>query len=390
MKVPMLDLAAQYEQVGAQVEKNVLATLRSMQWVLGPAAKRIEEEIASYTGARHAIGLASGSDALLLALQALDIGPGDEVITTPFSFFATASAITRLGAFARFLDIDPRTFNLSPSEVERFLRAECRIEGDTAIHAGSGRTVRAIQPVHLFGQTADMDPLLDLAREFRLAIVEDAAQAIGARYGTAGRPAGTMGEFGCFSFYPSKNLGGVGDGGMAVTGRDDLADRLRRLRNHGDRGGYDHAEVGINSRLDAIQAAALSAKLPWLDQWSDQRARNARTYDELFAERALADRVTLPVTENGNRHIYNQYTIQIDDRDELLAHLRARDVGCAVYYPTPLHVQPCFAFLGYRTGDFPAAERAAARCLSLPIYPELKYVQQRRVVDEIAAFLGKG
>ena len=390
MKVPMLDLRAQYERIGAEIEKNVLEVLRGGQWVLGPAARKFEEEIQAYTGARHAIGLASGSDALLLGLQALDVGPGDEVVTTPFSFFATASAVTRLGAVPVFLDVDPATFNLSPREVERFLRQGCAREADRTVDRKTGRRVRAIQPVHLFGQTADMDALLALARELGLAVVEDAAQAIGARHGAAGRMAGTMGDVGCFSFYPSKNLGGVGDGGMAVTDGDALAARLVRLRNHGDAGGYDHREVGINSRLDAVQAAALSAKLPWLDEWSRGRARNAAAYDELFAETGLAGRVTTPVTEKGNLHIFNQYTIQVDGRDALLAHLRSREIGCAVYYPTPLHLQPCFAFLGGKRGDLPAAERVAARCLSLPIYPELAYVQQRRVVDEIAAFLGKG
>lgn len=371
MKVPLLDLHAEYESLRAEVLSAVERVLESQQFILGPEVAALEEEVASYTGARYAIGCASGSDALLLALMALDIGAGDEVITTPYSFFATASAITRLGARPVFVDVDPRTFNLSTALVEDAITP----------------ATRAIMPVHLYGQCAEMDALMQLSRRHNLPLVEDAAQAIGAE-DVGGARAGAIGHIGCFSFYPTKNLGGAGDGGMLTTNDAELAERLRTLRAHGAEQRYFHKEVGINSRLDSLQAAILRVKLPRLDSWSEARKANASLYRRLFIDAGLAEEVRLPFEREDARHIYNQFVIRVDRerRDALREHLKQSDIGTEVYYPVPLHLQECFGFLGYGAGDFPESERAAHETLALPIYPQLTAEQQQYVVDSIRGF----
>lgn len=369
MKVPLLDLHAEYESLRAEVLSVVERVLETQQFILGPEVAALEEEVARYTGARYAIGCASGSDALLLALMALDIRAGDEVITTPYSFFATASAITRLGARPVFLDIDPQTFNLNTALVE---------------DAITNRT-RAIMPVHLYGQCAEMDALMRVSRRHNLPIVEDAAQAIGAEDGAR---AGAIGHIGCFSFYPTKNLGGAGDGGMLTTNDEGLAERLRALRAHGAEQRYFHKEVGINSRLDSLQAAILRIKLPRLDSWSEARKANASRYRRLFTDAGLAEEVRLPFERENARHIYNQFVVRVAaaQRDELREHLKQADVGTEVYYPVPLHLQECFSFLGYGAGDFPQSEQAAQETIALPIYPQLTAEQQQHVVESISRF----
>jgi dTDP-4-amino-4,6-dideoxygalactose transaminase len=366
--IPQLDLRAQYEAIGGEIEAAVVAVLRSGQFVLGPAAESFERAVAAYVGVPHAIAVASGSDALLLALMALDVGPGDEVVTTPFSFFATVSAITRLGATPVLADISPRDFLIDPA----------------AVAAAVTSRTRCILPVHLFGQCADMTALDAIARPRRLAIVEDAAQAIGAT--RAGQPAGGIGDLGCFSFYPTKNLGAAGDAGLVTALDPRLAERVRRLRVHGSERRYEHLEVGINSRMDAIQAAVLEVKLGHLERWTEARRRCAAIYDELFAAARLGEVVALPAVAEGARHIFHQYVVRALRRDELRSALAAAGIGTAVYYPIPLHLQPCFADLGYRRGDLPVAERAAEEVLALPMYPELRRDQQVRVVDAIRRF----
>lgn len=371
--VPLIDLVAQYDGIRDEVQSAVQAVFENQAFVLGDTVSDFEEDVARYCDARHAIGCASGTDALLLAMMALEIGPGDEVITTPYSFFATASSIARTGAVPVFVDIDPVTYNLDPE----------------AVNAAVTSRTRAILPVHLFGQCAEMDSLWRTAVRHGLAIIEDAAQAIGATY--KGRHAGVLGTVGCFSFFPTKNLGGAGDGGMITTDDSDLDARLRRLRVHGDIGGYTHLDVGINSRLDALQAAVLSVKLRYLEEWSNARRENAARYADLFDEYGLQRRIGLPASNEAHRHVYNQYTIRVPDglRDDLLARLRQRGIGCAIYYPRPLHVQDCFASLGYRPGAFPEAERAADETIALPIFPELGADRQRRVVQTLAEVLAE-
>jgi dTDP-4-amino-4,6-dideoxygalactose transaminase len=371
--VPLIDLVAQYEAIADELREAVERVFATQRFVLGDEVANFEEDVARYCDADYALGCASGTDALLLALMALDIGPGDEVITSPYSFFATVSSIVRTGATPVFADIDPHTFNLDPAAVEAAI---------------SPRT-RAIMPVHLFGQCADMQPLWRLSVRHNLAIVEDAAQAIGATY--AGRKAGVLGTLGCFSFFPTKNLGGAGDGGLITSDEADLIARLRRLRVHGDAGQYQHVEVGINSRLDALQAAVLAVKLQHLPEWTRARQENAARYADLIAAYGLSERLELPVASSECEHVYNQFVVRVRDgqRDAVLTGLRAREVGCAVYYPTPLHLQPCFANLGYRAGDMPAAERSSAETLALPIFPELGAARQESVVRAIAETLGE-
>jgi dTDP-4-amino-4,6-dideoxygalactose transaminase len=370
MRVPLLDLHAEYESLRAEVIPAVERVLESQQFILGPEVAALEEEVARYTGARYAIGCASGSDALLLALMAFDVKAGDEVITTPYSFFATASAATRLGARPVFVDIDPQTFNINTALIEDAITP----------------ATRAIMPVHLYGQCAEMEALMEISRRYNLPLIEDAAQAIGAE--TEGERAGAIGHVGCFSFYPTKNLGAVGDGGMLTTNDEKLAERLRILRAHGAECRYFHKEVGINSRLDSLQAAILRVKLPRLDGWSEARKENAARYRKLFTDAGLAEEVRLPFERPGVRHIYNQFIISVDGerRDALREHLKQADVGTEVYYPVPLHLQECFSFLGYRAGDFPEAEKAARQTLALPIYPQLSHEQQQHVVDSIQRF----
>lgn len=365
MHVPLLDLKAQYASLRADMRDAVNAVLESQYFIGGTAVSELEEQVSAYCDARHGIGVSSGTDALLCALMALDIKPGDEVITTPYTFFATAGSIWRAGAKPVFVDICPATFNLDPGRIETAL---------------TERT-RAILPVHLFGQMADMDPIMAIAERHGLAVVEDACQAIGATY--KGRCAGSIGRAGCFSFFPSKNLGGLGDGGMIVTQDSAFADRLRSLRNHGGTHTYYHKWVGGNFRLDAIQAAGLLVKLKHLDDWSEQRRRNAASYDRRFVH---CPQVTTPTIAPHNMAIFNQYVIRVPRRDQLRAFLTERDVGSNVYYPLSLHLQECFADLGYRHGDFPESERASAETLALPIYPELSDEQITYVADCIIEF----
>ncbi|HEV2763092.1 MAG TPA: DegT/DnrJ/EryC1/StrS family aminotransferase [Pyrinomonadaceae bacterium] len=370
MRVPLLDLRAQHETLREELREAVERVLESQAFVLGPDVRALEEEVAAYSQAKHAVGCASGSDALLLALLALGVRAGDEVVTTPYSFFATAGSVARLGAVPRFVDIEPLTYNLDVSKLE---------------DAFNERT-RAVMPVHLYGQCAQMDALLEVARRRNVPVVEDAAQAVGAE--DKGRRAGSLGDVGCFSFYPTKNLGGAGDGGMMTTQDDDLAERLRVLRVHGGETKYHHKVVGINSRLDTLQAAILRVKLPRLDGWSEGRAANAGRYRELFADAGLLEEVGLPHESAGVRHIYNQFVIRVPAgrRDALAEHLKSRNVGTEVYYPVPLHMQECFRYLGHREGDFPEAERAARETLALPVYPELTAEQQAYVVECVGEF----
>src|SRR5687768_17192948 len=369
MNVPLLDLQAQYASLKDELRPAIERVLESQRFVLGDEVRRLESSIAEYCHTKHAVGCASGSDALLLALMALDIAAGDEVVTTPFSFFATGSCIARLGARPVFVDIDPRTYNLDVSQVA---------------DAITSRT-KAIMPVHIYGQCADMDALLALGERHGLPIIEDAAQAIGAT--DRGRPAGSMGAIGCFSFYPTKNLGGAGDGGIVTTNDEQLAQRLKRLRAHGGITEYQHTEVGINSRLDELQAAVLNVKLSRLDSWSDERVQKAALYTQLLSEADLSFEVVTPFVRPGCRHIFHQYVVRVPrHRDALMDHLRERGVGTKVYYPIPLHRQECFSYLGYKEGAFPEAERAAAETFALPAYPELSEAQQVYVVDSIKSF----
>lgn len=379
MPVPLLDLRAQYAAIRDEVRAAVDAVFESQRFVLGPEVEALEAELAAYSGAAHAVAVSSGTDALLLALMALDVGPGDEVVTTPFSFFATASAIHRVGATPIFADIDPATYNVDPEALEATVRDRL----------GRGGRVRALLPVHLFGLPADMAPIEALAARHGLAVVEDAAQAVGAEYvgpGGRRRRAGAMGAVGCLSFFPSKNLGGAGDGGLCLTGDERLAERLRALRVHGSRVRYVHEEVGINGRLDALQAAVLRVKLRHLERWHEARRRNAARYRRLFREAGLAapdGPVVLPVEGEPHRHVYNQFVVRVPRRDEVVTRLRQAGIGCEVYYPVPLHRQPCFAHLGYPEGAFPESERAAREVLALPIYPELTEDQQVEVVNAV-------
>jgi dTDP-4-amino-4,6-dideoxygalactose transaminase len=370
MKVPLLDLQAQYETIRGEVRSALDRVFDSQHFVLGSEVQALEEEIARYSQTKFAIGCASGSDALLLALMSCAVGSGDEVITSPFSFFATASSITRLGARPVFVDIDERTFNLDPA----------------LVGAAFTEHTKAIVPVHIYGQCAEMDPLIELSQPRGVPIIEDAAQAIGAE--DRGRRAGSMGTIGCLSFYPSKNLGGAGDGGMLVTSDLDHARRLHMLRVHGEDSKYHHKVVGINSRLDALQAAVLRAKLPHLDEWTTARQRKAQQYELMFVDAGLAEQIAAPFVRRNTRHIFHQFVIRVRDgrRDALREHLRACGVGTDVYYPVPLHLQECFAFLGYQEGDFPIAEAAAKETLALPVYPELTDEQQDYVVGSIAKF----
>jgi dTDP-4-amino-4,6-dideoxygalactose transaminase len=370
MKVPLLDLQAQYATIRDEVRAAIDRVFESQQFVLSPEVQALEEEIARYSQTKFAVGCASGSDALLLALMSCGVGDGDEVITTPFSFFATASAITRLGARPVFVDVDERTYNIDPKLVAAAL---------------TERT-KAIVPVHLYGQCAEMDPLTELGQSRSIPIIEDAAQAIGGE--DRRRRAGSMGTIGCFSFYPSKNLGGAGDGGMLVTNDLEHGRRLQMLRVHGEEQKYHHRVVGLNSRLDALQAAVLRVKLPHLDAWTAARQRNAQQYELMFGDAGLSERVDLPLVRAGARHIFHQFVIRARDgrRDGLREHLRARGVGTDVYYPVPLHLQECFAYLGYQKGDFPIAEAAAQETLALPVYPELTTEQQDYVVSAVKDF----
>jgi dTDP-4-amino-4,6-dideoxygalactose transaminase len=370
MKVPLLDLQAQYAGLREELSAAAMRVMDSQQFILGPDVLALEQEVAAYTGAKHAISCASGSDALLLALMALDVKADDEVVTTPFSFFATAAAIARVGARPVFVDINPLDYNIEVSKIE----------------AAITERTRAIMPVHLYGQCAGMSALMEVSERYNIPVIEDAAQAIGAEDGE--RQAGTMGAIGCFSFYPSKNLGGAGDGGIMTAEDDAIAKRLRLLRVHGSATKYYHSLIGINSRLDSLQAAILRVKLPHLDSWSEARASNAERYNHLFEDAGLTEEIGLPAVRSNARHIFNQYIIRAGERrDALVEHLKQNEIGTDIYYPVPLHLQECFRYLGYKEGDFPEAERAARETIALPIYPELTFEQQSYVVETIREFM---
>jgi len=372
--VPLLDLKAQFVPLREEINRAVNEIVEAQAFILGQPVQLLEEEVARFVGSTQAVGCASGTDALILALAALGVGPGDEVLTSPFSFFSSASCAYKVGARPAFADIDPRTFNLDPEKVD----------------AAIGPRTRALLPVHLFGQCADMDAFREIGSRRNLPVVEDAAQALSATYrsaaGGAARHAGAVGEAGCYSFFPSKNLGGFGDGGMVVTSDADLAERLRLLRVHGGQQMYHHRWVGWNSRLDALQAAVLRVKLPHVDGWIEERRANADRYRRLFAEAGLEGTVGLPQAVAGRGHTFNQYVVRVPKRDALRAFLAERGIGVAVYYPLPLHLQPCFTYLGYHQGDFPVSEHASREVLALPVFPELTQDEQHEVVNAIAEF----
>ncbi|HMK87296.1 MAG TPA: DegT/DnrJ/EryC1/StrS family aminotransferase [Steroidobacteraceae bacterium] len=385
MQVPLLDLKAQFAQIRSEVMSVIEEICVSQQFILGAQVRALEGEISRYCGVSAGIGVSSGTDALLLALMALKIGAGDEVITSPFTFFATAGTIARTGARPVFCDIDAPTFNLSPAAVQAFLERECEPDAEGLVHRRTGGRIRAIMPVHLYGRAAEMDPLLDMARRHRLRVIEDAAQAIGTEYKSGAR-AGSMGDIGCFSFFPSKNLGAFGDAGLCTTNDPELAETMRVLRVHGGEPKYFHALIGGNFRLDELQAAVLRVKLKYLDSWTEARQRNAAYYTHAFARADLGSRLVTPSLPPAGRHIFNQYVVRVERRDELRRFLADRQIGTEIYYPVPLHLQECFAYLGYGRGDFPHAERAAAETLALPIYPELTRAQLDAVIDSVAEF----
>lgn len=370
MKVPMLDLSEQYQELRTEVIDVLDQVMSSSRFILGDNVKKLEEDVAKYSNVAYGIGCGNGSDAIHIALQAMGVGPGDEVITTPFTFFATGGAIARAGATPVYVDIDPITFNIDPD----------------AIEAAITEKTKAIVPVHLYGQMADMEKISSIAQKHGLFIVEDAAQAIGAKHN--GKSVGELGTAATYSFFPTKNLGAYGDGGMIVTDDGDIAEKCRVIRVHGSKPKYYHHILGYNSRLDELQAAVLNVKFPHLDRWSEVRREKAATYTELLQEK-LGDLVVTPVEKEGNYHVFHQYTIRVEKRDELQNFLKEHGVATMIYYPLPLHVQPVFKDLGYQEGDFPVSEKAANEALSLPMFPELKREQQEYVVAKIAEFFKK-
>jgi dTDP-4-amino-4,6-dideoxygalactose transaminase len=388
MKVPLLDLKAQYASIKPEVDVAVMSVMESQYFILGPEVEKLEKSLASYLGVKHAYGVSSGTDALLIALMALDVTPGDEVIVPTFSFFATAGVVSRMHAVPVFVDIDPVTFNIDPADIERKITAK----------------TKAIIPVHLYGQSAAMNEIMAIAQKHNLAVVEDGAQAIGVQY-KDGKNVGTIGDIGCYSFFPSKNLGCFGDGGLVVTDDDTLAERLHIMRVHGGKPKYYHKIIGGNFRIDALQAAVLSVKLPYLDGWSAKRRENAALYTKLFCEKGLAQEtgrqvfdeknaVLLPQAvyqESGvkNYHIFNQYVIRVENRDAVRAHLSEKGIGNEIYYPVPFHRQECFSYLGANDTAFPHANTAAADTIAVPIYPELTSDQIGYVVDMVAEFVHK-
>src|SRR5436190_8897049 len=392
MRVPLLDLSAQYQALAGPIRQQIDEVLQTQRFILGPKVEQFESALCDYTGAKFAVGVSSGTDALLAVLMALEIGPGDAIITTPYSFFATAACIARVGATPLFVDIDPATFNISAAALRSFIEKNCR-QTDGVLMTRERQAVRVIIPVHLFGLCCDMDAIMEIAREFELLVVEDAAQAIGAGYpqSDAMGSAGTIGDVGCFSFYPSKNLGAAGDAGAIICDNENLATRIRTCRQHGMEPRYYHQFIGGNFRLDEIQAAILAVKLPHLDEWSAARRRVADIYGDEFRRLGLTERVTLPAEPYRprgltNHHIYHQYVVRVPKRDGLREHLTKKEIATAIYYPLALHEQECFRDLGYQGGDFPEAERAARETLALPIYPELSAEQQRYVAESIAEF----
>jgi len=392
MRVPLLDLSEQYAALAPPIRSAIDEVLATQNFILGPKLEAFEQEIARYCGSPHAIGVSSGTDALLAIFMAMGLGPGDAVLTSDYSFFATGGCVARVGATPVFIDIDPVTYNISPAALELYLES-CRKETDGSLRTPKGDRVRAIVPVHLFGLCCEMDAVLEIARHFKVEVVEDAAQAIGAEYPSrsGNAQAGTMGDSGTLSFYPSKNLGAAGDAGMILCRDEALAKRIRVCRQHGMEPRYYHQFIGGNFRLDEIQAAILSVKLPRLDDWSAARRGVAEIYGNEFRRLGLTDRISLPAEpyrDRGltNHHIYHQYVIRTPQRDALREHLTRKEIGTAIYYPLALHEQECFRSLGYHAGDFPESERAARETLALPIYPELSAEQQRYVAESIAEF----
>ena len=378
MAVPLLDLNAHHEPLRQEILAALEKTFRSNAFILGPDVGKLEERVAAYCQAMYGIGVTSGTDALLLALMALGIGTGDEVVTTPYSFFATAGVIVRLGAKPVLVDIDPTTYNIDPAKITSVLTDK----------------TKAIIPVHLYGQCADMTPIMDIAKRHNLSVIEDAAQAIGSEH-RDGRRACSMGTIGCLSFFPSKNLGCLGDGGMAITNDSELAERMRILRVHGSKPKYYHKVIGGNFRLDTIQAAVLNVKLNYLDGWTKRRQENAERYELLFRQSGLVERGKVRLPEAVYRsegvkhyHIYNQFVLRVERRDTLMEHLKQKGIGAEIYYPVPFHLQECFQYLGHKEGDFPESERAANETIAIPIYPELTQAQQTEVVESITAFYG--
>jgi len=371
-----LDLSAQYNSIKKEIDEAIKRVLESAVFIGGKEVEEFEKEVSKFCGIKHAIGVNSGTDALFLSLKALDIGPGDEVITTPFTFIATAGVVANCGAKPVFADINPRTFNIDPSKIEEKITEK----------------TKAILPVHLFGQMADMDEIMGIARKHNLYVIEDAAQAIGAEYGSAGSPqvkkVGIIGDLGCFSFFPSKNLGAYGDGGMIVTNNDKLAEKIRLLKNHGSspKEKYLNLIVGTNSRLDALQAAVLRVKLKYLSKWSKERAEKASYYNEKL--KGVGD-IATPITASDRNHIFHQYTIRTKSRDELQKYLKEKEIPTMIYYPLPLHLQPAFKYLGYKAGDFPESEKVAKEVLSLPIYPEIPQETQDLITETIKEFYEK-
>jgi dTDP-4-amino-4,6-dideoxygalactose transaminase len=388
MKVPLLDLRFQYASLKKELDEALIRVAESQHFILGPEVETLEKNLSSYLGCKYAIGVSSGTDALLVALMAIDIKPGDEVILPTFSFFATAGVVARMNAVPIFADIDPVTFNIDPEDIERKIT----------------KKTKAIMPVHLYGQGSAMDSIMEIAERHSLKVIEDAAQAIGAHYGD-GKRVGTIGDIGCYSFFPSKNLGGFGDGGLVVSNDDALGERLKMMRVHGGKPKYYHKVIGGNFRLDAIQAAVLNVKFPYLDGWSEKRRENAAFYTKLFIEAGLSEKegaaafdkknpVLLPkaiYAESGhkNHHIYNQYIIRVERRDELRQHLSKNEIGTEIYYPVPFHRQECFAYLNCKDADYPNSNFAAEHSLALPIYPELTRDQIKFVTDSIGEFLKK-
>jgi len=370
--VPLLDLKAQYAIIRDEIEPVVKEVIESQYFILGPKVKEFEQNVADYCGAKFALGVSSGTDALLLALMAIDIQPGDEVITTTYSFFATAGCISRLNAVPVFVDVNPDTYNIDVSQIERKITPK----------------TKAIIPVHLYGQAADLNLIMEIARKHNLNVIEDGAQAIGTE-DIHGRRVGSIGDIGCFSFFPSKNLGGFGDGGMVTTNDAELFQTLTYMRNHGAHPKYYHKMIGGNFRLDAIQGAVLDVKLKHLDGWTAARQKNADYYDTEIEKRGLTKFIKPPTRIHGGRHIFNQYILQVQDRDGLLVHLKSKNIGSEVYYPVTFNNQECFAYLGYKNGEFPVAEKAAAETLAIPIYPELTTAQQDYVLDAITGFYQK-
>ena len=366
MQVPLLDLKAQYATLKTEMLAAISGVLDSQQCIGGPKVAELEKKIAAYSDCKFAVGVSSGTDAILNSLMSLGIGAGDEVITTPFTFFATAGCIARTGAKPVFVDIDPKTYNINPGLIAKAIT----------------KKTKAIIPVHLFGQMCDMDAIMAIAGKHNLAVIEDAAQSIGSIY--KGKKSGSIGTVGCLSFFPSKNLGGIGDGGMIVTNDQQLYDRMMIMRDHGQQPRYYYKYIGGNFRLDPIQAVALSIKLPHLDKWSQQRRQNAAYYDKKFA----GTKVQIPYVSTDGVSVYNQYCIRAPKRDELLAHLQKNNIGCAIYYPVPLHLQECFKYLGHKQGDFPESEKAAKEILAIPIYPELTDQMKDYVVETILSFIG--